>query len=70
MLTFIWYDEVPGSLWPRGCAKSSGVAFGRNDQGRFLVGYLMSDGRLIPAAIITAVICGFLFYAAFFRLAI
>lgn len=30
----------------------------------------MSNGRLIPAAIITVVICGILFYAAFFRLTI
>jgi hypothetical protein len=30
----------------------------------------MSDGRLVPAAIITMVICGILIYVALFRLAI
>jgi hypothetical protein len=30
----------------------------------------MSDGRLMPAAIITVVICSILIYVAFFRLTI
>jgi hypothetical protein len=32
----------------------------------FLMRNSMSDGRLIPAAIITAAICGILIYSAFF----
>lgn len=55
---------------PQVARDPAAVTFIRDVQGRYLPGYQMSDGRLIPAAILTMVICGILIYVAFFRLAI
>jgi hypothetical protein len=63
------------SIEKRGATTKTQVAHGlatpfvRTDRGPLLTGYLVSNGRLTPSAIITVVICGILIYAAFFHLA-
>jgi hypothetical protein len=42
----------------------------REGWGRFFMRYSMADGRLIPAVLITVVICGILIYVALSHMAI